>query len=69
VSARPAAAELLHLDGALVTAEDVRTLSADERAVDRTLRGLPEIVLPGVARIYYPAEDVRERLEGQARAR
>jgi hypothetical protein len=62
VSERPTAENLLATPGALVTVEHVRALGLDEREIDRVLRGLPEIALPDVRRVYFAVEDVRARL-------
>jgi hypothetical protein len=59
---RPAAAELLARDGALIACEHLRELGLDERTIHRVVRGLPEVALPGVRRVYFAVEDVRERL-------
>jgi hypothetical protein len=62
VTGRPTAAELLLRDGALLGVDDLRRLGLDERAIHHVLRGLPEISLPGVRRVFYAAKDVREAL-------
>jgi hypothetical protein len=49
--------------GAFVTGDRLRALGLDEREVERLLYGLPEFVVSGVRRVYFPAEQVRARVE------
>ena len=59
---RPAAAELLRIDGALLTRNDLRELGLERRAVDAVFRQLDVVVLPGYSRPFIKAADYRKLL-------
>jgi hypothetical protein len=63
MSARPAPAELLHREGALLSRGDLRELGLERRAVDAVFRALDVVVLPGYSRPMVRAEDYRRLLD------
>lgn len=49
-SRRPAAADLLETNGALLTRSHLRDLGLERRAIDAVFRALPVVALPGYSR-------------------
>ncbi len=57
---RPAAAELLATNGALLTRSHLRDLGLERRAIDAVFRALPVVALPGYSRPMVRADDYLE---------
>jgi hypothetical protein len=53
----PTAAELLRIEGALLSRTHLRELGLERRAVDAVFRALPVVVLPGYSRPLVRASD------------